>query len=41
VSRGDMTIAEIMIDRVGAISKRKAKSYGTAPPIKFLSKVIF
>nr|DAN05541.1 MAG TPA: hypothetical protein [Caudoviricetes sp.] len=36
-----MTIAEIMIDRVGAISKRKAKSYGTARLLKFLRKVIF
>nr|DAJ32004.1 MAG TPA: hypothetical protein [Caudoviricetes sp.] len=36
-----MTIVEIMIDRVGAISKRKWQPFGTARPIKFLSKVIF
>nr|DAF27805.1 MAG TPA: hypothetical protein [Caudoviricetes sp.] len=36
-----MYTAKIMIDRVGAISKRKAQSYGTARPLKFLRKVIF
>lgn len=41
MSRGDMTIVEIMIDRVGAISKRKWQPFGTARPLKFLRKVIF